>query len=76
MENAPVMFFHGIKPPDATRDIEKRYEKWFEDAYVPLMLPSPGLARVEQYKIVPENSNYPKELTLWYFDSLINYEEM
>jgi hypothetical protein len=45
MENAPVMFFHGIKPPDATRDIEERYEKWFEAAYVPLMLPSPGLAK-------------------------------
>jgi len=76
MENTPVIWLHGIKPPDATKDIEERYEKWFEAAYAPLMLKSPGLTGVDCHKILKESSDYPEDLNIWYFDSLNSYEEM
>jgi hypothetical protein len=38
MENAPVIYPVGSNPPDASKEIQARYEKWASEVYFPLQL--------------------------------------
>jgi heme-degrading monooxygenase HmoA len=69
MENAPVITLTFRSPaPGADPEVWARYIKWSTEVYVPLVMKTPMVSAVEQYKIVKESPEYP------FFGSIMHYE--
>lgn len=75
MENVPVIWFHGIKPPNATKEIKERYHNWFDAAYFPLVMKDSAVTEIKVFKIINQIKDYPEDLGVWQFNNLKGYEE-
>ena len=66
METKPVINIVGTRcrPED-----EEKFNKWYEEVHVPLLLRFKGLKAVTRYKITSEAEEYPKYLAIYKFDS-------
>jgi hypothetical protein len=75
MENAPVIYLVGSNPPDASKEIQARYEKWASEVYFPLQLKTGKMISIDRYGILGEKPEYPKNLILNDFANLKSYED-
>ncbi len=71
METKPVINILGTRcrPED-----EEKFNKWYEEVHIPLLLRFKGLRAVTRYKITGEAEEYPKYLTIYKFDSQEAYQ--
>jgi len=79
MENAPVIHIAArmFRPGE-----EDRYndflEKWYFEAYVPLIAQNPGFQGAGRYRILNETPDYPKYMMIFHFTNLAafrNYDQ-
>lgn len=71
METKPVINILGTRcrPED-----EEKFNKWYEEVHIPLLLRFKGLKAVTRYKITGEAEEYPKYLAIYKFDSQEAYQ--
>jgi heme-degrading monooxygenase HmoA len=74
--NAPVIHIAArtFKPEDEERH-RQFYEKWFYEAYIPLLSNATGIRGVDSYRIVEENPKYPKYMMIFHFSSLKDFQD-
>ena len=75
MENVPVIFLNGSNPPNATKDIQERYEKWSDEVYAPMLMKSGKLTGIDQYTIIKEIPDFPIVLSIQSLKNLRVWEE-
>jgi hypothetical protein len=67
MENTPVLTISGRKIPV---DIEERYNRWYDAAYGPIFMKTPGMLGIDRYKIIRPDYILPNELDLYHTQNL------
>ena len=55
-------------------DDEAKFNKWYDEVHIPLLLKFKGLKKVTRYKAAAEAKEYPKYLTIYEFNSKADYE--
>ena len=71
MENTPVIFLIALKLPP---DLYERYRNWVREAYWPLLMKTPWLKGIDTHRIVKENPEYNRSMSIFYFESLNHLE--
>jgi len=76
IDNQPVIHIvaRTFKPEEEDKQNEF-YEKWFYEAYIPLLGEVTGLRSANRYKIVKENPRYPKYIHIFRFDNLKSFND-
>jgi antibiotic biosynthesis monooxygenase (ABM) superfamily enzyme len=76
MENAPVIHIvaRTFKPEDEERTYAY-YEKWFFEAFVPLMAEFKGFQGLGFYRIFREDTAYPRYLMVFHFENIHAFRE-
>jgi len=71
METKPVIHVIGtrIRPKD-----EEKYNTWYNEIHIPMLIDFKGLEEVTRYKIIHETEEYPKYLAIYKFESQEAYE--
>jgi len=71
METKPVINIVGTRcrPED-----EGKFNKWYAEVHIPMLLRFKGLKAVTRYKIINEAEEYPKYLAIYKFESQQAYE--
>jgi len=50
-------------------DDEEKFNKWYDEVHIPLLMKFKGLKKVTRYKAAYEPKDYPKYLTIYEFTS-------
>ena len=66
MENKPVLF---IAASECRSDVEEKYNKWYNEVHVPLVMKYEGIKRAARYRRLGDNTNCTKYLTLYEYVS-------
>ena len=71
METKPIINIVGTRcrPED-----EEKFNKWYAEVHIPMLLRFKGLKAVTRYKITHEAEEYPKYLAIYKFESQQAYE--
>jgi uncharacterized protein (TIGR02118 family) len=54
---------------DCQPEAEDRFNKWYEEVHIPLLLKFPQLKKVTRFRIPKTAPDYPKYLTMMEFDN-------
>ena len=72
METKPVIYLVATQcPPEK----EEKFNKWYNEVHIPLLLKFKGIKKVTRYKITGETEEYPKYLTIFDFESREAFEK-
>lgn len=55
-------------------EAEEKYNKWYDEVHIPMLLKFKGLKEVIRYRLVGETGAFPKYLTVYKFESPEAYE--
>lgn len=55
-------------------DDEARFNKWYDEVHIPMLLKFKGMKKVTRFKAAYEPKEYPKYLTIYEFDSKKDFE--
>lgn len=55
-------------------ELEAKFNKWYHDVHIPLLLKFDGLKEVTSYKILHDNDGYPNYLTIFKFENQTAFE--
>jgi len=55
-------------------DDEAKFNKWYDEVHIPLLLKFKGLKKVTRFKAAYEPKEYPKYLTIYEFNTKADYE--
>lgn len=71
METKPIIHIVATRcqPED-----EEKFNRWYDEIHIPLLLKFKGIKGVTRYKIIHETEEYPKYLTIYKFESQNAYE--
>ena len=71
MENSPVIHIVGTqcRPED-----EARFNKWYNEVHIPMLLKFKGLKGAARYKITSDSGEYPTYLAIYQYESQQAYE--
>ena len=71
METKPIIHIVGTRcrPED-----EEKFNKWYDEIHIPLVLKFKGVKEVARYKIINESEKYPTYLAIYKFESQNAYE--
>ena len=72
METKPIIH---LVAADCRPEHEAKFNKWYNDIHIPMLLKFKGIKKVTRYKITKEAKEYPKYLTIYTFESQKAYEE-
>jgi uncharacterized protein (TIGR02118 family) len=61
----------ACKPKD-----EVRFNKWYNEVHIPLLMKFKGIVEVARYKIAAESAQQPKYIALYKFNSQKDYEAL
>ena len=53
---------------------EEKFNKWYNETHIPMLLKFPGLKKVTRYKQMYEVEEYPNYLTVYQFESKEAFE--
>ena len=72
MENRPILHIVGTqcRPED-----EARFNEWYNEVHIPMLLKFRGLKGAARYKIVYESNEYPTYLAIYHYENRQAYEE-
>ena len=72
MEPCLVMHFVGVQ---CKPGLEEKFQKWYGEVHVPMLLKFPGLESITQYQITKPDAKYPSFLAAYEFDSVEAFEK-
>lgn len=55
-------------------EVEEKFNRWYDEIHIPLLLKFKGIKEVTRYKIINETEEYPTYLTVYEFESQKTYE--
>jgi len=55
-------------------EVEEKFNSWYDEIHIPLLLKFKGIKAVTRYKIINETEEYPTYLTVYEFESQKSYE--
>jgi len=55
-------------------EVEEKFNRWYDEIHIPLLLKFKGIKEVTRYKIINETEEYPTYLTVYEFESQKAYE--
>ena len=56
-------------------ELEKKFQKWYEEVHVPILFKFPGLKKITEYKIVSSDVSFPNFLAIYEFDNIETFEK-
>lgn len=71
MEKSPIINIVGIC---CRKEDETRFNKWYNETHVPMLLKFKGMKGASRHKIISESADYPTYLAVYHFDSMEDYE--
>lgn len=71
MEDKPII---NIVASQCHPDDEEKFNQWYNEIHIPLLLKLKGLTEVTRYKIVNDTGEYPRYLTIYKYGSQKTYE--
>jgi len=71
MEDKPIIHIVAIQCPPET---DVKFNKWYNEIHIPMLLKFKGLKEVTRYKIIKKTEEYPRYLTIYKFESQNAYE--
>ena len=76
MEDKSILF---IVATECAPEVEEKFNKWYDEVHIPMLLEMKGLKEVRRYKLVTGNGEYPGEypkyMATYKFENLSAYEE-
>jgi uncharacterized protein (TIGR02118 family) len=72
MKDKPVMHIVGTR---CRSEDEARFNKWYDEVHIPMLLKFKGLKGVARYKITSESDEYPTYLATYQYENRQVYEE-
>ena len=71
MGTKPIINIVATKcPPEA----EEKFNRWYNEVHIPLLLKFKGLKEVSRYKIIKELEKSPRYLAIYQFEEQKDYE--
>ena len=55
-------------------EVEEKFNKWYDDIHVPMLMKFKGIKEVTRYERVYETEEYPKYLAIYKFESQDSFE--
>ena len=55
--------------------LEEKFQQWYSEVHVPMLLKFPGLKSITQYQITKPDAKYPSFLATYEFDSVEAFEK-
>ena len=71
MKDAPII---NVVATRCHPDDEEKFNKWYDEVHIPLLLKLKGLTEVTRYRIVNDTGEYPRYLTIYHYESQKAYE--
>ena len=71
MEDKSILF---IVATECLPEVEEKFNKWYDEIHVPMLLKIKGLTEVTRYKVVTATGEYPKYMATYKFESPSAYE--
>jgi len=71
METRPII---NIIATQCQPEDEEKFNRWYDEIHIPLLLKFKGIKGVTRYKIINETEEYPTYLTIYEFESQKAYE--
>ncbi|MFC1926369.1 DUF4286 family protein [Chloroflexota bacterium] len=59
---------------ECSPDMEDKFNKWYDEVHVPMLLKFPGISAAVRYQITEASAGYPKYLTAYKFESKEAFE--
>ncbi|MFC1931373.1 EthD family reductase [Chloroflexota bacterium] len=56
-------------------EAEEKFNKWYNEVHIPLLLKFKGIKKVTRYKIVEKSEEHPTYLAIYEFESRQAYEK-
>ena len=50
-------------------EIEGKFNRWYDETHIPMLLKCSGLKRAVRYKLLNESEDYPKYLAIYEFEN-------
>ena len=73
MEDKSIFF---IVATECVPEVEEKFNKWYDEVHIPMLLEMKGLKEVRRYKLVRGNNDqYPKYMATYVFEDMEAYEE-
>ena len=72
MEDKSIFF---IVATECAPEVEEKFNKWYDEVHIPMLLEMKGLKEVRRYKLVTGNGEYPKYMATYKFENMSAYEE-
>ena len=72
MEDKSILF---IVATECAPEVEEKFNKWYNEVHIPMLLEMKGIKEVRRYKLATENGEYPKYLATYKFENLSAYKE-
>ena len=71
MGTEPIIY---IVATQCQPEAEEKFNKWYNEVHIPLLLKFKGLKGVARYRIIKEVEESPRYLTIYQFESHKDYE--
>ena len=72
MEAKPIISIIAIQ---CQPEVEEKFNRWYDEIHIPLLLKYKGIKGATRYKIIKESEEYPTYLTIYNFESQKAYKE-
>ncbi len=66
MGKTPVIIILGIR---CQPEVEKKFNKWYDQTHAPMLLECKALREIKHYKILKADEGYPNYLSIGVFDN-------
>ena len=66
MTDKPIIL---IRATQCQPEVEEKFNKWYDEIHIPLLLKFKGITEVTRYKLMNETEEYPKYLAIYKFES-------
>ena len=66
MEAKPIIHIVAIQ---CKPEFKEKFNAWYNEVHIPMLLKSKGLIEVTRYKVITETGEYPEYLTIYDFES-------
>ncbi len=71
MTDKPIIL---IRATQCQPEVEEKFNKWYDEIHIPLLLKFKGITEVTRYKLMTETEEYPKYLAIYTFESQSAFE--
>ena len=71
MGNKPII---NVVATQCQPEDEEKFNKWYDEIHIPMLLKFKGITEVTRYKIISESEEYPKYLTIYEFENQNTFE--